>query len=303
MRIAITGGTGFIGKKLVQALLDEGHSVYVLTRSDRSSDSQENLHYVQWLQNHSYPEKELEGIDAFYHLAGESIGAKRWTEEQKEKILESRLSTTNEVIRILTELEKKPSALICASAIGYYGHSDHEVFTEESTPSQENFLTTVVKQWEEATQRAEELGIRVVSCRLGIVLHPEEGALKKILLPIRFFIGGPLGKGTQWMSWIHVEDVIRLFVFVLKDQTISGPINFTAPEPVKMKTFGKEIAQILNRPFWLPAPSFALKIALGEMRTLVLDGQKVMANKAFSSDFSYKYTTVREALNDLLTKQ
>ncbi|WP_413375107.1 TIGR01777 family oxidoreductase [Alkalihalobacillus sp. 1P02AB] len=302
MNIAITGGTGFIGSRLVDYLLKEGHQIKILTRSLKNKEAKEGVTYIKWLSEDSTPAVELEGIEAIYHLAGESIGAKRWSTEQKQKILNSRIDSTNELLSIISKMEQKPKTLISASAIGYYGNSESETFTEKSKSVDNKFLTSVVQQWEEQVAGAREFGIRTVFCRLGIVLHANEGALNQMLLPYRLFIGGPLGTGNQWFSWIHIDDVIDLFAFVLLHEELTGPINLTSPHPKQMKEFGKILGSVLNRPHWIPVPGFALKILLGDMSTLVLDGQKVLPEQALKHGYSFKFPNLNEALTHLLQK-
>ncbi|KMK74949.1 TIGR01777 family oxidoreductase [Alkalihalobacillus pseudalcaliphilus] len=300
MKIAITGGTGFIGTRLVNHLIEQGHEAIILTRNPQQQPKKENVTYVKWLQEDATPEKELEGIQAVYHLAGESIGNKRWTANQKEKILKSRIDSTRALMSILSKLNKKPNTLISASAIGFYGNSESAIFTEKDEPVDESFLTTVVGEWEKEVAKAQELGIRTVYARLGIVLHPKEGALKQMLLPYKLGIGGPLGSGKQWFSWVHIQDVISLFYFVLLKAEIDGPVNFTSPNPTQMNEFGRTIGSVINRPHWIPIPGLVMKLLLGEMSTLVIDGQKVLPNQALLHEYQFQYPHLKQALTDLL---
>ncbi|GAE36401.1 TIGR01777 family oxidoreductase [Halalkalibacter akibai] len=300
MKIAIAGGTGFIGSKLTTLLTAKGHSIYILTRDPSNRPVQSNVRYVKWLQPDDSSIQELEGIDAIINLAGESIGSGRWTTERKNRILQSRIQSTQALTDLIKQLSKKPSVLVNASAIGYYGNSYTETFNEASAPVEDNFLSTVVQAWEKEAQKASEYGVRVVYCRLGVVLDRQEGALPRMLLPYRLFAGGSLGDGKQWLSWIHIDDAVRMFEFALENQEISGPFNVTAPEPYQMSEFGKIISRVINRPHWLPTPSFALKVLLGEMSTLVLDGQKVIPEKAKTHGFRYSYPALEPALTNLL---
>ncbi len=300
MNIAISGGSGFIGTKLTDRLVNQGHTVYILTRNATNKPAKSNVKYVEWLKDDTTPEVDLEGIDAFVNLAGESIGDGRWTEERKKQILQSRIDSTRATIHLLSKLNKKPEVLVNASAIGYYGNSVTETFTEESAPIDKNFLADVVWQWEEEASKASAFNIRVAYCRLGIVLDKDEGALKKMLLPYKLFVGGTIGSGEQWLSWVHIDDVVGMFQFAIEQQAVEGPINVTAPSPAQMKDFGKVVSTVLNRPHWIPAPSFALKIMLGEMSTLVLDGQKVLPKKAETLDYPYAFRSLKPALENLL---
>ncbi|WP_017728965.1 TIGR01777 family oxidoreductase [Halalkalibacterium ligniniphilum] len=302
MKIAISGGSGFIGTKLSDVLIDEGHEVFILTRSLAGKENKERLTFVKWLTDGAQPALELEGIDAIVNLAGESIGDGRWTKERKKQILQSRIDATNAVIDLISTLKKKPEVIVNASAIGYYGNSETETFTEQSNPVNQGFLATVVKRWEETASRAAEYGVRTVYTRIGIVLHKEEGALPRMLLPYKILVGGTIGSGKQWLSWIHIDDVIGMMLFALKEPSIEGPFNLTAPNPVQMKPFGKALADVTNRPHWAPAPAIALKIMLGEMSTLVLDGQRVLPEIAKKMAYPYKFQELKPALENLLKK-
>ncbi|WP_059105820.1 TIGR01777 family oxidoreductase [Shouchella shacheensis] len=300
MKIAITGGTGLIGSKLSQQLVNQHHDVLILTRDASNKQNTDHLTYVEWLSDHSTPEKELEGTDVFVNFAGESLMG-RWTKSKKKAILDSRVTATRELLSIIHKLEKKPEALINASAIGYYGNSQTEEFTEESEPIEENFLSYVTQKWEQEAASLMELGVRIVYGRIGIVLDSKEGALPKMTLPYRLFVGGTVASGKQWMSWIHIDDVVGLFQHAVENKEITGPLNITAPKPVRMKELNQEIGEELGRPHWMPAPQFAIKLALGEMSTLVVDGAYVSPRKAFDSDYSYHYTEIKPALHQLLT--
>jgi uncharacterized protein len=299
MKIAITGGTGFVGKKLTTFFQQKGDDIFVLTRNPSNKPKQERVTYVEWLTENSKPEKALEGVDVIVNLAGESIN-NRWTDETKQRILESRITATKEVMRIIENLQKKPKALINASAVGYYGISQTETFTEKTKQPGHDFLAQVVKRWEEEAWKAENFGVRTVFTRFGIILDQAEGALPNILLPYKLFIGGKLGSGEQWFSWVHIEDVVRMISFAIENPEIEGPLNVTAPHPKKMKEFGKELAAVLHRPHWLSTPEFALKIVLGEMSTLVLDGQYVLPEKALHHHYPFKYKNLHPALESLL---
>lgn len=297
MKIVIAGGTGFVGKHLTDFFIQKGHDIFILTRSIKQS-SQKKLHFVQWLTDEDDPTKELEGADVFINLAGKSIND-RWTSEAKKQILESRISTTKAMYEIVEKLETKPSVYINASAVGVYGTSLNDTFTEQSTKTGSDFLAETVKTWEAEASKIQTLGVRTVYTRFGIVLG-EDGALPNMVQPYKFFSGGTVGSGNQWVSWIHVEDLVRLIDFIIKTKTISGPINATAPYPVNMKEFGQTIGKTLERPHWIPAPAFALKAMLGEMSILVLEGQKVIPEKALDSDFHFSYSHLDEALSNIL---
>ncbi|MBM7662588.1 uncharacterized protein (TIGR01777 family) [Bacillus mesophilus] len=299
MKIAITGGTGFVGQALTKAFLKNNHEVFILSRKNLQTP-EKGLHYVQWLTSGSKPEDSLTDIDVFINLAGESLNSGRWTADRKKRIIDSRVEATKEVIRILAQLETKPSVLINASAVGYYGISREKEFTEADQEHGEDFLAKTVVTWEQEALAAEKLGIRTVLTRFGIILDSQEGALPKMVLPYKLLAGGTVGSGKQWLSWVHIDDVVGLIQHAITNPSIKGPINTVAPRPVKMKEFGQTIAQVLNKPHWLPAPSFALKALLGEMSILVLEGQKVLPQKAKDSDYVFAYNKLEDALTDIL---
>lgn len=209
---------------------------------------------------------------------------------------------TKEINRIISVIDDKPEVLVNASAVGFYGMSDEKIFTEADDPSANDFLATVVRSWEAEAKKAEQFGVRTVLARFGIVLG-KEGALPLMALPYKLGAGGTVGTGKQWLSWIHVADVAGLIRFAIEHEQISGPINVTAPEPLKMKEFGKAIGKTLHRPHWLPVPSFALKILLGEMSEMLLSGQRAVPAKAVEFGYSYKFPQLPEALEDSLLKK
>ncbi|WP_059172669.1 TIGR01777 family oxidoreductase [Bacillus sp. FJAT-27445] len=297
MKIAIAGGSGFLGSALAEDLLAKGHEVFILTRGKKESGRKE-LTYVQWLSEGCRPEHQLAGVKAFINLAGESLNSGRWTPERKERLLTSRLSASNEAVRIMAAMKEKPKVHIAASAVGFYGTSEERTFTEENAPGND-FLAELVKRWEEASIKAGDLGIRTVLCRFGIILDSEEGALPRISLPYKLFGGGTVGSGRQWVSWIHLDDAIGGILFAIENEGVSGPVNFTAPEPVSMKEFGKTVGKVLGRPHWLPVPGFALKLMLGEMSTLVLEGQRVMPKKILDAGYSFRHPVLEPALKNI----
>ncbi|MBS4206514.1 TIGR01777 family oxidoreductase [Bacillus sp. FJAT-50079] len=299
MHILIAGGSGFVGQILQEKLLANGMNVTILTRTPSKINQTEQLRAVEWLTPNSKPEAKLSHVDAIINLAGESINGLRWTNAKKQRIMDSRMKATREIIRLLTALETKPEVLVNASAVGYYGMSNTEIFTEKSMTDAHDFLATVVRMWEKEAAVAQSLGVRTVFARLGIVLG-RGGALPLMALPYRFGAGGTVGSGEQWVSWIHVEDVAGLIQFAIKQKNLSGPLNVTAPEPVKMREFGKTIGRVLHRPHWLPVPSFAMKALLGEMSEMLLQGQKALPEKALEHRYVYKYPNLEKALNKSL---
>lgn len=301
MKIAIAGGTGFVGKALVKELVKHNHDVVILTRKSPNKDTG-RIQYVQWLNDNSNPIQYLQEIDFFINLAGESINSGRWSESRKEKILKSRIHAVHELLKIMEQLDMKPKAFINASAIGVYGTSETDIYTEEDNGAGTDFLSDTVKKWENAASKATTLGIRTVFCRFGIILDKNEGALPKMVTPYKMYIGGNIGNGHQWMSWIHIEDVIKALLFTMKQEHLNGPINFTAPMPVTMREFGPTLATVLHRPHWLPVPGLALRVLLGEMSTLVLKGQHVLPKKLMENGFEFQYPQLNTALKNIFSK-
>jgi len=299
MKIAIAGGTGFVGKALVNYFQSKGHDIYILTRNKRRSTI-DNVHYVQWLTPESKPEKEISSVDVMINLAGQSINSGRWTAEQKNKIFNSRIDSTRAVLNLIANLEAKPEVLINASAIGIYGTSQNKVFTETAEKVGNDFLAQTVKAWEEEGKKAESFGIRTILARFGIILDKDEGALPRMIMPYRFFMGGTVGSGKQWVSWIHINDVVRAIDFIINNKNIAGPVNITSPQPVTMKEFGETIARVLDRPHWLPIPSVLLNLLLGEMSILVLEGQQVLPDSLEEFGFSFSFSSLEGALCDIL---
>ncbi|WP_433748193.1 TIGR01777 family oxidoreductase [Falsibacillus pallidus] len=299
MKAAITGGTGFIGKALTHELMKANHEVIILTRHPDKYTSTDRVRYVKWMSEGADPAADLEGIDAFINLAGESINSGRWTEERKKRILDSRMKATDEVLRIIRSLNKKPGVLINASAIGIYPPDLNRTYTEESADKGDDFLAETVKKWEQKASAAEMDGVRTVFTRFGIILGKDNGALPKIAMPYKMFAGGKVGSGEQWMSWIHIQDVASAVLFCMEHDQMRGPVNLTAPHPLRMNEFGKILGDVLNRPHWIPAPAFALKLALGEMSILVLEGQKVMPEKLQNNGYSFHFPELEKALTDI----
>ncbi|TAA71751.1 TIGR01777 family oxidoreductase [Planococcus salinarum] len=297
MKIAITGGTGFAGKEMTKLFRQEGHEVFILTRSPKPSDN--GVHYVEWLTDGAAPERELAGIGAFVNLAGSSINDGRWDDEQKKLIYSSRVEATTEVLRIIKALEEKPKVLVNASAVGIYPASTEKSYTEKSPERGDDFLAKTVIEWERLANEAKELGVRVALARFGIILGKKDGALPLMALPYKLFGGGTVGTGEQWLSWIHVNDLARAVLFAIETDNLEGPFNVTAPYPKRMKEFGKEIAHALGRPHWFPVPEFVLKAALGDKSRLVLEGQRVLPEVLQKQGFEFSFPDLRSALADI----
>lgn len=301
MKVVISGGSGFIGHELIKVLLSENHEVTVLTRSKKQNEK--DVTYVQWLHADLHPENEIEEADVFINLAGVSINEGRWTSEHQKQIYESRMTATDELLRIIHALPQKPSLLINASAIGIYPASEKKIYTEESTEVADGFLAKTVHDWEQKASTVEEDDIRVAFVRFGIVLGANAGALPLMSLPYKFFVGGTVGSGEQWLSWVHVHDVARAIAFVIQNEAIKGPVNVTSPFPKRMKYFGQAIGTTLKRPHWLPVPSFAMKLALGKKSELVLTGQHVLPKVLEKNGFEFSYPSLESALEDIYDTQ
>jgi uncharacterized protein (TIGR01777 family) len=241
----------------------------------------------------------FESADALINLAGENIGAQRWDEDRKRKITQSRVFAGRAITSAFQLARRRPQTLIQASAIGYYGAADDRVMDEES-PAGSDYLAHVAVQWEASTQPVEALGVRRVTIRTGIVLSKRGGALERLVTPFNLYAGGPLGSGQQWWSWIHLRDEVNAICALLENPGASGVYNLTAPNPVPMREFGQILARVLSRPYWLPAPAFALKLLLGEMSSIVLDGQRVSPDRLQKLGFTFQFPTLETALQDLL---
>lgn len=292
MKLFITGGTGFIGRPLCRALAQQGHELVVVTRHAQAQ-LPAGTRFVSW--DHGQWEPALAEADGIINLAGESIAAHRWTPRQKLRLWESRVGLTHRLIGALSASPRKPSVLLNASAIGYYGPHGDEELTEAAGPGHD-FLAQLCQAWEAEARRAEPLGLRVVRLRIGLVLAADGGALAKLLPPFRAFLGGPLGSGRQWWSWIHRDDVLGLIQWALEHPDVSGPVNLTAPQPARMREVAAALGAVLRRPAWLPAPAIALRLVVGEMAEVLVSGQRVIPAAALQGGYAFKYPHLQQAL-------
>jgi len=296
MRLVVTGATGFIGTPLCARLLEQGHTLTLLTRGSPRDPGGATKRWLHWTPG-TLGEwgTALNGVDGAINLAGEPIAAKKWTQLQRHRIETSRVDGTNSLVQAIARAAVKPKFLISASAVGYYGPRGDETVTEE-TPPGDDFLSFVCRKWEEEAKKAEQFGLRVVCLRTGIVLGTGGGALTKMVEPFKFFVGGPLGSGQQWMSWIQLEDHIRLILELIENTQVSGPVNATAPNPRRNKEFCQILGKVMHRPCWAPVPGFALKLVLGDMANMLLTGQRVIPAAAQKLGFQFRYPTLEEAL-------
>ncbi|MCF8335664.1 MAG: TIGR01777 family oxidoreductase [Bacteroidales bacterium] len=305
MKVLVIGATGFIGKPLVEKLLERNHEVFIFTRGDiKARRLFGNRVFIQQWDTDQYTvlQEYAHKVHLVINLAGENLGDKRWSEDQKRKIVSSRVNIGKAISFALKQSKDKPYLLIQASAIGYYGFSEDQTFTEQSPPG-EGFLPMVTQQWEDSVQDVREDNTRKIFIRTGIVLGREGGILPQMLRTFRFFMGGPLGSGKQWISWIHIDDEVEAIVKLAEAEGLSGAYNLTAPNPVTMKTFAATLGKVMKRPSWLPVPAFLLKLVFGEMaKEMMLQGQRVMPSKLQEMGFEFQYPTLEKALTDLLDR-
>jgi uncharacterized protein (TIGR01777 family) len=295
MRITVTGATGLIGKRLVRALLERGDDVTVLSRRPEDARRMLGVEAIRWrTEDEPAPIEGLAGRDGVVHLAGESI-AQRWTTASKERIRSSRELGTARLVEGLQHCEPRPGVLVSASAVGYYGARDAERLDEAAAPGT-GFLAGVCEAWEREAEAATELGMRVVSLRTGVLLDRADGGLARMLPVFRLGVGGPVGGGRQYLSWITPDDLVRMYLAALDDPAWSGPVNATAPEPVTNREFAHALGHVLHRPAVLPVPAFALRALYGEMASVVTTGQRAVPARATDRGFEFRHGVVDEAL-------
>jgi len=293
MRIAVSGGSGFIGQALVRRLLQRNDEVLVLSRNP---EKVRLGHGIPWSAV-----TEVAGADVVINLAGENVGGGRWTAESKRRILESRLKATGTLVDAMRRTPDKRRTFISASAVGYYGLRGDEIL-DESSPSGSGFLAEVTRQWEEAAHRADGIA-RVVIFRFGVVFGPNGGALEKMLLPFRLGVGGPIGTGRQWMSWVDLEDVLRAIEWPIDRQEVKGTYNITAPEPVRNRDFADTLGRVLRRPSFMPTPGFALRLIFGQMADeVLLGGQRAVPSRATAEGFRFNDPTLEASLRHVLSR-
>ena len=291
MNILITGGTGFIGSSLCSRLLEKKHQIVVLTRHPETI--KKNIQGITDLEQI----EDRAGFDVVINLAGEPIADNRWSEKQKQRIVDSRLNTTKKLIEYFKTTENKPKLFISGSAIGYYGIAESNDSLDEEALGDESFASHLCQQWEAVALEAKTLGIRTCLLRTGIVLGKGGGALKKMLLPFKLGVGGKIGKGSQWMSWIHKEDLIGVILYCIEHEQLSGAVNGTAPNPVTNTNFTKTLGKVLKRPTFLPMPAVMVKLLMGQMgEELLLAGKKILPVKITKEGYIFKHAQLEEAL-------
>lgn len=301
-KIVLTGGTGLIGKNLFYKLQKRGDEITVFTRNtDAAKKILRNAkEYIHWdYNNSSLWEKSISGKDAVIHLAGASVNDHRWNDKYKKLIYDSRINSTKQLVSAIEKAEIKPEVFICSSAVGYYGDSGNTILTEENNYGND-FLSSVCKDWEKEAAAVTKQKVRNVSIRTGIVLSKDGGALAQMLLPFKLFIGGPLGNGKQWFPWIHIDDIVALYIFAIENKNIIGAVNGTAPKTVTMKEFTQTLGKVLKRPSIFPVPEFIIIILFGELGKAILASQRALPQKATDTGFKFIYEDVRSALNNLL---
>ena len=312
MRVLLPGGSGLLGDALAESLLSDGHEVLVLTRRPpRATSSLPSLHFQRWDGETTEGWGHLiEGVDAIVNLTGQTIGGtnlretlfQRWTPARKRGILESRIHAGSAIVEAVRDAHRKPEVLLQMSACGYYGHRPTGEQTEASPPG-DDFLARVCVAWENATRPVESLGVRRIVVRTGIVLSRRGGLFPMFLLPFRMFVGGRLGHGRQGLTWVQMEDFVRAIRFLLGSPSASGVYNLTAPHPASNAEMGRTIARTLRRPYWLPIPGFAFRLALGEKAMLVLEGQRVIPQRLLEAGFEFRYPTIEQALPHLVRSE
>jgi len=300
MKILITGGTGFVGAQLTSRFIKDGNEVTILTRSEKRPEKEPaGVSYLQGdpTQKGSWQEA-IKNHDTIINLAGASIFSK-WTEEHKKAIRETRVSTTQNIVEGIPSHPEKKITLFSTSAVGYYGFCGDEELFEDSPPGND-FLARIALEWEGEAFKAREKGTRVVITRFGIVMGEKGGALSQMIPLFKKYIGGPIGSGRQWFSWVHIKDLAEAFVFLIKHPEISGPVNVCSPNPVRNRDLAKALGKALHRPSFLPAPGFMVKLVLGEFGSVILEGQRVIPRKLLDSGFRFEYPDIERALQSII---
>ena len=300
-RVIVTGATGLIGKEVCKELIARGYEVVVFSRNAESARANVPgaAEYVAWTPSESGPwAAHLDGAWGVISLAGASIGGRRWNEEYKRQIRDTRVAGTRGLVKAMAAAQEKPKVFVSGSAVGYYGARDNTPL-DESARVGDDFLADVVREWEEAANEAKALGVRTALIRTGIVLDKNEGALAQLKLPFQFFVGGPVLPGTQWFSWIHRDDEVGIILHALENNAAEGPINATGPQPQTNRDFSASLGKAMGRPSWMPVPGFALKLIVGEFGETLTTGQRAIPKKALELGYNFKYATSDAALREI----
>lgn len=297
----ITGATGFIGGYLVKKILERGDSYIALTTNPVSA-AKKLKGYNKITDIDDYLQLKDEKIDTVINLAGSNLGAKRWTDSAKKEFYDSRIKTTGKLISLFEEMKVKPEVFISASGVDYYGNTGSREMTEEAPPAQ-GYLGKMTNDWEKEALKAEQYGIRTVVLRTGLVMAQDSEAIKKLLMPVKMFIGGPLGSGRQYVSWIHIDDLVGIYFFASENKNVKGIYNAAAPHPVTNAEFTKNAARLLGRPAYMMTPAFMIKAVFGEMSAVVLDGRKASVNKIKDAGYKFKYGQNTDAWKDVLSRK
>ncbi len=305
MKIAVTGATGLIGTKLCGELIKAGNSLAIFSGNTARAKKiiPKASEYFSW--NYRNPDEwghALEGVDAVIHLAGANISGKRWSKEYKLEIFESRKISTQNIVKVISGLKKKPGCFICSSGVNYYGESGDNILDENAAVGND-FLAGVCAAWEEETGKASGYGVRTVSIRTGVVLSGEGGALPELMLPFKMFAGGPIGNGRQWFPWIHIDDLVNIYLFALNNGSVNNAVNATAPHPVTMNEFAGTLGKILKRPSFFRIPVFLLRLVIGESAEAVTASMRAVPSKLIGEGFRFKFEFLDPALRDLIIKK
>jgi uncharacterized protein (TIGR01777 family) len=297
-KILITGATGLIGRYIVKALHSRGDEILILTKNSESA--RKTFPYLtritEWNDILNLKDEKIDGI---IHLAGMNLGDKRWNEKVKKELYDSRINTTRKIVELISTMQNKPEVLLSASGVDYYGDKGSEDVYEDSPPA-DNFTGQLCKDWENEALKAEKYGVRTVVIRTGFVIAKNSKAVDKLTLPFKMFIGGTIGRGTQYMSWIHIDDLTGIYLFALDNHNVRGAINGTAPNPETVKTFCKNLAKALHRPSLFPVPSFAVKIIAGEIAQMILSGRKALPKKIIELGYKFQFENALDAWKDVL---
>ena len=301
-KIIITGATGSIGRRLVQELVIRGDEVTIFSRNPKRTKRKivNQVRFIKW--DYSKPEewKEyLNDVDVVVHLAGANLSAKRWNDKYKKIAYDSRVISARNLVEAIKSVEQKPKTFICANAVGIYGNRYDEILDEQSLPGND-FLAKLCTDWENEARKVEQQGVRSVSVRTGLVLAENEGLMKQLVPSFKLFLGGWLGSGRQWFPWIHIDDIVRIYLHTIDNENITGAVNAASPGIVNNKKFSKTLGQVLHKPVLFPVPKIALRIVSGELGNYVIDSQRVSAEKIINSGYNFKFENIKVALRDIL---